>query len=50
MNNNLKTLASASIFALFIFIAYGSDDEKTASTTDDAKTNISNLTQAQKIV
>lgn len=31
MNKNLKTLASASAFAVFMFIAYGSEDQKESS-------------------
>jgi hypothetical protein len=50
MNKNLKTLASALTLVFFLFIAYGSNDEKSTSTTNDIeeKSEVSNLTQAQK--
>ena len=47
MNKNLKTFASASAVAFFLFVAYGSDDEKTTNITEE-KSEISNLTPAQK--
>ena len=47
MKKNLKTLASAFAFAFFMFIAYGSDDEKTTNSTE-VKSETSNLTAEQK--
>lgn len=46
MNKNLKTLASISVFSLFIFLAYGSEDDKKG--INDVTTEASNPTNSQK--